>query len=252
MNRRPILYLTMAALALGWCALHAAASGVDPDVSIVAHVFPFGAAPLAAGSPSFQMTLTVGEEGPIHTLQGGDTVLEAGFQATHDGLDTDGDGIPDSVDTDDDGDGVPDNLDARPYDTDGDGLNNIAADDDDDNDGLDDVAEAGFGTSPVKPDTDGDKQTDYDEWVAGTSGTDTNSLFRFARIAVAGGITTRVDWAGVAGRTYELRACTNLCATDWVYLATTSVTANAAASLFDPMGGTAQKTYRLEVWLTPP
>ncbi|MDQ8183485.1 thrombospondin type 3 repeat-containing protein [Pelagicoccus sp. SDUM812005] len=56
-------------------------------------------------------------------------------------IDTDGDGVPDAVDTDDDNDGVPDEEDAFPLDayesvdTDGDGIGNNA-DTDDDNDGV--------------------------------------------------------------------------------------------------------------------
>jgi YD repeat-containing protein len=61
-------------------------------------------------------------------------------------LDTDGDGIPDSIDTDDDNDGVPDSQDAFPLDpteqvdTDGDGIGNHA-DLDDDQDGVADLTD---------------------------------------------------------------------------------------------------------------
>ena len=78
-----------------------------------------------------------------------------------DSLDTDLDGIGNSVDTDDDGDGVPDTLDAFPLDpfetvdSDGDGVGN-AADSDDDGDGIPDRLDA-FPYDPSESvDTDGD------------------------------------------------------------------------------------------------
>jgi ELWxxDGT repeat protein len=70
------------------------------------------------------------------------------------GVDTDGDGIPDSVDPDDDNDGVADVDDAFPLDpnesvdTDGDGIGNNA-DMDDDNDGTSDTDEIANGTNPL-------------------------------------------------------------------------------------------------------
>ena len=115
-------------------------------------------------------------------------------------LDTDGDNIPDSKDTDDDNDGTLDVDDAFPFnaaettDTDGDGTGNNAdldddgdgtpdvddafpldatettdtdgdrignnADPDDDNDGLTDIEEAALGTNPLLADTDGDTVND--------------------------------------------------------------------------------------------
>lgn len=62
-------------------------------------------------------------------------------------IDTDGDGLDNSVDPDDDNDGVPDTADAFPLDptewldTDGDGIGNNA-DTDDDNDGVPDASDA--------------------------------------------------------------------------------------------------------------
>ena len=74
-------------------------------------------------------------------------------------LDTDGDGIPDSVDTDDDNDGILDGSDPFPLDTDNDGLDN-AVDPDDDNDGILD----GLDSFPLDTDNDGlDNAADYDD-----------------------------------------------------------------------------------------
>ena len=89
------------------------------------------------------------------------------------GLDTDGDGIPDSRDPDDDNDGVRDENDAFPRDPnesldyDGDGIGDNA-DTDDDNDGYDDVVENQDGTDPKDAldyprDPDGDGLTNNQE-----------------------------------------------------------------------------------------
>jgi hypothetical protein len=76
-------------------------------------------------------------------------------------VDTDGDGLIDSIDTDDDGDGVPDVSDAFPdwflesLDTDHDGIANTQ-DLDDDNDGIDDADDS----FPLIPDGAGDFDND--------------------------------------------------------------------------------------------
>jgi len=79
-------------------------------------------------------------------------------------VDTDGDGIPNYKDTDSDGDGIPDSIEKgkdgnSPVDTDGDGKPNYV-DADSDGDGIPDTIEAG--PDPEKPrDTDGDGTPDY-------------------------------------------------------------------------------------------
>jgi hypothetical protein len=76
-------------------------------------------------------------------------------------IDSDGDGIPDNIDTDDDNDGVLDADDAFPFDpaesvdTDGDGIGNNA-DTDDDNDGVLDADDAFPLDATESVDTDGD------------------------------------------------------------------------------------------------
>ncbi|MHA8050405.1 Ig-like domain-containing protein, partial [Aquirufa sp. ROCK-SH2] len=77
-------------------------------------------------------------------------------------VDTDGDGTPDYLDTDSDGDGIPDSVEkgtgTTPVDTDGDGTPDYL-DTDSDNDGILDSVEKGTGTTPL--DTDGDGIPDY-------------------------------------------------------------------------------------------
>jgi hypothetical protein len=77
------------------------------------------------------------------------------------GPDTDGDDVPDLLDSDDDADGAPDAADAFPLDpaersdADADGTGDNA-DPDDDNDGLPDAVELARGTSPADADSDDD------------------------------------------------------------------------------------------------
>ncbi|MBI1294096.1 hypothetical protein GC175_03945 [bacterium] len=84
--------------------------------------------------------------------------------------DFDGDGIPNSNDTDDDGDGYSDadeilagtnpyDANSVPGDNDGDGIIDLL-DPDDDNDGLSDVDEVIAGTNPLVADSDGDGKND--------------------------------------------------------------------------------------------
>jgi len=75
-------------------------------------------------------------------------------------LDTDGDGIADSTDTDDDNDGIPDGSDPFPVDTDNDGSDNDI-DPDDDNDGIPDGDDT---VGPLDTDNDGlDNAADNDD-----------------------------------------------------------------------------------------
>ena len=116
-------------------------------------------------------------------------------------LDGDGDGVGDNADafpsdptewSDHDQDGHGDNSDDFPYDpseyrdTDGDGVGNVA-DADDDNDGLDDIYEAGLGTNPLVADTDGDGLSDLEEVQFGTDPLDPMDP---AQVPLAGPLAT--------------------------------------------------------------
>jgi hypothetical protein len=106
----------------------------------------------------------------------------------YDGIDTDGDGINDDIDTDDDNDGVLDTDDAFPLDstedtdTDGDGTGNNA-DTDDDNDGFSDEDEITCGTNAldateIPTDTDSDSIPDCIDTDDDNDGTlDTDDAF---------------------------------------------------------------------------
>ena len=70
-------------------------------------------------------------------------------------LDSDNDGLDNLIDGDYDHDGIPNNKDTYPFDTDNDGLYN-SEDNDDDGDGIIDTIEIANGTNPLNPDTNGD------------------------------------------------------------------------------------------------
>ena len=107
-------------------------------------------------------------------------------------LDTDGDGIlnsvegcedldndtlPNCMDTDSDGDGISDSVEcpSQPCkDTDGDGIPDFL-DKDSDNDGLSDKKEKEYGTDPCNKDTDGDGDDDMAEIAFNTDPLDDNS-----------------------------------------------------------------------------
>jgi hypothetical protein len=138
-------------------------SGEEVDDRVIAYTL--GVPEGTYGLLTFSGTVSYG--GTAVDTHGDETILEC--------LDTDGDGIPDSLDPDDDNDGVPDASDAFPLDpteamdTDRDGIGNNA-DPDDDNDGLTDEQEAAIHTNPLKWDSDGDKISDAVE-VGGQPGT---------------------------------------------------------------------------------
>lgn len=103
------------------------------------------------------LTGTVDLNGVPDSAAGGQATTTAVLDATDttacSTIDSDNDGIPDSVDIDDDNDGILDTVEGT-GDTDGDGIPDYL-DLDSDNDGIPDITEAG-GT-----DTDGDGQIDY-------------------------------------------------------------------------------------------
>ncbi len=130
---------------LAWFLVATASAGAAEQASesyrIVADVFCDAQPALAIGSARAQTSLSVSQRALAGEQSAGQWLVEVGYQATTEGFDTDRDGIPDWMDEDTDGDGVPDTLDALVYDTDNDGLNNMAMDDDDDGDRLTDWEE---------------------------------------------------------------------------------------------------------------
>ncbi|MCC7535473.1 MAG: hypothetical protein IT379_04645, partial [Deltaproteobacteria bacterium] len=133
--------------------------------------------PLDAGSDAPAIVDLGSDTRPVDPLadSDGDTITD--LQESAGLLDTDRDGLPDSVDPDTDADGVPDaeeagdaDLSTLPIDSDSDATPDFR-DADSDNDGLSDGDERTLGTSPREADTDGDGATDLIESVAMTDPT---------------------------------------------------------------------------------
>jgi len=239
-----VVVASTAVFCVGWAVC--AAGSTSETYAVVAEVFIGSHGPLAVGSAGYQSSVSVGQPGavagPAASAKYG---LASGFQAMLDGLDTDGDGTPDRLDGDSDADGTPDTSDSRPYDTDQDGTNNLA-DADDDNDRLPDMDESEMGTSWVLTDTDGDWADDYEEWVAGTDGTDSNEFFGITSVDnVSGEIV--ITWNGVSGRTYRVWATNDLpTAPAMQQLGSTSVVVSAGVEFRDPSPPD-KRFYRLDV-----
>ncbi len=154
-NRRSGLAVgTFALLLCGWTACKAAQQ-TSATYRVVADVFCSASPALAVGADKSQASISGGQFAIVGQQASLSYGVEEGYQATTEGFDTDRDGIPDHADTDDDQDGIPDGLDDRAYDTDNDGLNNVAMDADDDNDTFSDSIEDEItGTDPIN-------RTDY-------------------------------------------------------------------------------------------
>lgn len=115
------------------------------------------------------------------------------------------------VDTD--GDGVPDSLDAFPNDpnesrdTDGDGLGDNA-DPDDDNDTIPDSYELSNGLNPLLADAlldlDFDGLSNLGEFIAGTAANDSGSVLKLGPPGINPPNGFRLEWPTVKGRIYEI------------------------------------------------
>jgi len=85
--------------------------------------------------------------------------------------------------------------------------------DDTDSDGLLDPQEVMLGTSVTNSNTDGDPQTDYQEYVADTDGADSNNYFRVADMTGPSPLTMHFDSS--SNRWYTMDVCSNLLAAQW-------------------------------------
>jgi hypothetical protein len=158
-----------------------------------------------------------------------------GFSDSAEGLaDTDGDGLPDYLDSDSDGDGIPDNLEGF-VDTDADGAPNFR-DPDSDGDSLPDSWEFAYGLNPtnaadVNLDSDGDGFSNRTEYIAGTQPNNAGDFF--TQTAQAGTPLT-VSVAGVMGRTYVLWRAVSLTNTWTAVLTNGPVASDGPVLLADP------------------
>lgn len=87
-----------------------------------------------------------------------------------------------------------------------------------DADGLLDYIEYDFNTDSARIDTDGDALTDMQEWIAGTSGSDDNSIFTVdvATNALEQAGSFVITWSSVTGRSYTVLSKSNLFDSSWI------------------------------------
>ena len=164
--------------------------------------------------------------------------------------DTDGDGLPNYLDTDSDNDDLPDSMETF-ADSDGDGIPNIR-DPDSDNDGLPDGWEFANGLNALNAgdattDLDGDGFSNTVEYIAATAPNDVNDYFQQA---IQASNPFAVSIAGKAGRTYKLfrAAAPDALPGQWTQIATTSsLPSNQLVILTDPTQPTDTAFYRATV-----
>ncbi len=141
--------------------------------------------------------------------------------------------------TDSDNDGISDEAETSVFHT-------PPNDADADNDGLSDGEELlVHGSNPMMADSDGDQVSDRDEVIAGTNPTDPASFLRITSVLRIGSVI-RVEWPGVAGKTYGIERTPTLLPADWQGIG--SVPGNNSLQSFTdaaPPVGTAY--YRLRV-----
>ena len=78
-----------------------------------------------------------------------------------------------------------------------------------DNDGLLNTNEFALGSNPRNPDSDGDRMSDGDEWIAGTSMTNAASVLSVECEFQPDG-SRLISWFGVTGRYYTFEYCDSL------------------------------------------
>jgi hypothetical protein len=125
---------------------------------------------------------------------------------------------------------------------------------DKDNDGLIDIDETSvFGTNPALPDSDGDKQSDLDEVIAGSDPLEMTNRFSFisAESAVAGtNNTMQVVFQTAEERIYSLLKTDSLSNNNWSVVQSNIVGNGASLMLVDTNApGESQSFYRLQaIW----
>jgi len=80
---------------------------------------------------------------------------------------------------------------------------------DDDGDSLNNSWEKSLGTDRLNPDTDDDGVSDYDEFLAGTSGVDGDDYLQMVELYPAGFDDLVVQWSSVSGKVYQAEYATN-------------------------------------------
>jgi hypothetical protein len=159
------------------------------------------------GGGSWSNIFAAGQPGGVACSSGGQLHHTAGFLSAfvlQPGLDTDGDGLPNELDTDNDGDTL-----------------------------LDTVEMAGTAFDPVTPtdhdvaDADRDGQDDGAEAAAGTDPADGQAFLQIIDITRSSPDAT-LSWVARGGKTYRVLQREDLTTGTWGALATTNATGGSA------------------------
>jgi len=163
-----------------------AAGQSSPSYRIEADVQAIHRPGLAVGTPRTLASISAGQRSLAGVHSSTSFHIAHGYQATTEGFDSDGDGIPDHQDPDSDGDGVPDHADDSPYDFNGNGIPNV-----------------------LDPDIDGDHYSNWKEWLAGTNPYDPGDFLQWLSVERHGG-QVRIVWRAKPDQFYIIERSTNL------------------------------------------
>ncbi len=147
---------------------------------------------------------------------------------------------------DSDGDGISDSAESTTF------LTNPALADTD-GDGLSDGAEAlSHNTNPLVADVDGDGFDDGQEILAGTNPNNPSSFFTASVLSLTPGVSARIGWNSLTGRTYQVLRSDDLGQTAWTPVHT--VAGNGGSQEFTDTGisGKNSTFYQVKVTYTAP
>lgn len=100
-------------------------------------------------------------------------------------------------------------------------------------------------------DYDGDRVSNWGEYVAGTHAGNSNSLFKVDPEPFAGSEFV-ISWQAVTGRSYTVEYCDSLCTGQWVSIVGAediSVTGNRTCTITNPASASDFRMYRVTVEL---
>ncbi len=211
--------------AVAWAAsLSAYGAGQSSDTfQIVADVRAQHRPGIAVGSTRALASVSVGQRSVVGRHASATFDIPHGYQATTEGFDSDGDGVPDHLDPDTNGNGIPDHLDPNPYDFSGNGIPNV-----------------------LDPDTDGDGYTDWQEWLSGTDPFDPSDYLRWLEIDKTGDVV-HVKWRSKENQTYIIERTPMLAPTPAWTNAVSPVVATGTVMSVTDTNVTEQFIYR--VWI---
>jgi hypothetical protein len=120
-------------------------------------------------------------------------------------------------------------------------------------DGLDDTFQRKYffpftqANAAPKADPDGDRMSNYAEYVAGTVPTNAASTLKMQSTTTTASGTT-VKWQSVAGKRYQLMSRTNVVLGSWQNVGSVYTATNSAAQVLDASATNGVRFYRVQVF----